>query len=85
VIYYYYRMFNADQLNLLQAKIDLGSGASLARFNRQLGIADDRLAAVSTTANKAAVGISGAFDKTRADLAASHREPRLPPPPLDSL
>ena len=69
----------ADQLNVLQAKIDrvsvafkdLGSGASLARFNRQLGIADDRLAAVSATADKAALGISGAFDKAGADLAAS--------------
>jgi hypothetical protein len=69
----------AEQLNVIQTKIDatklklndFGAGTSLAKLTEQLGLVDERIAGLGLTADKAALGISGAFDKAGASIAES--------------
>src|SRR6185437_14914732 len=66
----------ADQLKALQAQIDrvsasfaqLGSGASLSRFNQQIGIADGRLDKLAGTSEATALAIGRNFDNAAAAI-----------------
>src|SRR6185437_2660077 len=66
----------ADQLKVLQAEIDrvsasfreLGSGASLARFNGQVRFADERLAKLAGTSEATALAIGRNFDNAAAAI-----------------